>query len=120
MTITDDNDQENTAQEQPPESAPPLELAGFQRKYLRGLAHSFKAVVQVGHDGVTEAVVAAVGQALLDHELIKVRMREPEDKKAMAAELARHCGAALCGLIGHSVILYRPHPEAPQITLPQR
>ena len=37
-----------------------LELKGFQRKYLRGLAHALKPVVQVGHDGVTAGVVQAV------------------------------------------------------------
>jgi RNA-binding protein YhbY len=54
---------------------------------------------------------------LLDHELIKVQMREPEDKKAMARHLAEATSAALCGLLGHTVILYRPHPETPTIAL---
>jgi len=100
------------------ESAPPL--AGFQRKYLRGLAHACKPVVLVGQDGVSDAVVAAVDAALLDHELIKVHMRRPLDKKAMASELATRAGAELCGLVGHNAILYRPHPEEPQIALPER
>jgi len=105
----------------PPKDKQPLpELAGFQRKYLRGLAHALKPLVQVGHEGVTEGIVQAMTQALLDHELIKVRMREPEDKKGMAAELARRSGAHLCGLVGHSAILYRPHPEEPAIVLPRR
>lgn len=94
------------------------ELSGHQRKFLRGLAHPLRPVVQVGHDGITDGVVQAVEQALLDHELIKVRMHEPADKKAMATELARRSGAALCGLIGHTAILYRPHPETPTIQLP--
>lgn len=96
------------------------ELQGFQRKYLRGMAHNLDPVVQVGHGGVTDGVVGAVEQALLDHELIKVRMIEPSDKKAMAADLARRCSAHLCGLIGHTAILYRPHPEDPRIELPRR
>ena len=36
------------------------ELAGFQRKYLRGKAHSLKPLVQVGQAGVSQAVVDAV------------------------------------------------------------
>jgi RNA-binding protein len=97
-----------------------VELQGYQRKHLRELAHKLQPVVQVGHEGITDAVVQAVDQALLDHELIKVRMREPEDKKAMAAELAARTDACLCGLIGHTAILYRPHPEQPRIIVPQR
>ncbi|MBW2736335.1 MAG: YhbY family RNA-binding protein [Deltaproteobacteria bacterium] len=100
--------------------APAPELEGFQRKHLRGLAHSFNALVQVGKDGVTDGVIEATKQALLDHELIKVRMVQPEDKKAMAADIAKRSRAALCGLIGHNVVLYRPHPKKPTIVLAQR
>jgi RNA-binding protein len=95
-------------------------MKGFQRKYLRGLAHKLKPVVHVGHNGVTDGVVAAVQQALLDHELIKVRMIEPEDKKGMAAELADRSNSHLCGIVGHMAILYCPHPDEPQIVVPDR
>jgi len=95
------------------------ELQGFQRKFLRGMAHDLDPLVQVGHEGITDGVVAAMEQALLDHELIKVRMHEPEDKKAMAAELSRRADAHLCGLIGHTAIIYRPHPKEPRIKLPR-
>lgn len=90
-------------------------LTGRQRKSLRGLAHRLEPVVLVGREGVTDAVVRAVDEALLTHELIKVRLHEPEDKRGDARALADGAGAALCGLVGHTVILYRPHPERPKI-----
>jgi RNA-binding protein len=93
-------------------------MTGSQRRYLRGLAHPMKPVVQVGQSGVTDAVVEQVEAQLLAHELIKVRLREPEDKKAMAAELALRTGSELCGLVGHTALLYRPHPDEPRIVLP--
>lgn len=96
------------------------ELQGFQRKRLLGLCHRLKPVVQVGHRGLTRGVFEEASAALRAHELIKVRMMEPEDKKAMARELAKRCDARLCGLVGHTVILYRPHPERPRIELPSR
>jgi RNA-binding protein len=95
-------------------------LPGFQRKYLRGVAHDRKPVVLVGKEGLTDQLIEAVEQALTSHELIKVKLTRPEDKKAMAGELARRVQAELCGLIGHMVVLYRPHAEEPQIVLPQR
>jgi len=76
-----------------------------------------RPVVHVGQGGVTDPIVRAVDRALLDHELIKVRLLEPEDKRAMAELLADGARAALCGLVGHTVILYRPHPEKPKIKL---
>ncbi len=96
------------------------ELKGFQRRHLRGLAHGLAPVVQIGQSGVTDAVVEATAQALADHELVKVRMREPEDKHAMAAELARRVGAHLVGLVGHTVILFLQNPDKPGIELPTR
>ena len=62
-------------------------------------------VVFVGADGLTHAVTKEVDAALLAHELIKVRLLDPEDKKALAAEVASAAHAVLCGLVGHVVIL---------------
>lgn len=90
-------------------------LTGAQRRKLRGLAHAIEPTVLVGHSGVTAAVLDAVDRALLDHELIKVRLREPEDKKAMANALSEGTKSALCGLVGHTAILYRPHPDKPKL-----
>ncbi len=89
---------------------PAPSLTGRQRKELRAQAHPKKAIVQIGQSGITDAVVQAVDQALHDHELIKVQMRQPDDKRAMAQALADATESALCGLVGHTVILYRPRP----------
>jgi RNA-binding protein len=72
----------------------------------------------VGHEGLTKGVIDATDTALLAHELVKVRMHQPEEKKIWAERLAAATGAALCGLVGHTIILYRPHPEKPKIQLP--
>ncbi len=95
-------------------------LRGFQRKYLRKLAHPLRPVVYVGAAGAAEPVLAALEHALRDHELVKIRLHEPADKNAMARELAEKSGSELCGLIGHTVILYRRNPEEPRIELPAR
>jgi len=64
--------------------------------------------------------VAATDAALADHELVKIRLHQPDDKKGAARRLAEATGAELCGLVGHTVILYRPRPEDPRIVLPTR
>jgi len=96
------------------------DLPGFQRTYLRSLAHPLKPVVMVGKEGVTEAVIARVRAELDLHELIKVRLQQPQDKKAMASALASATDAVLCGLVGHTVILYRRNLDEPRIRLPER
>jgi RNA-binding protein len=93
----------------PPAEAPALTTK--QKRELRAEAHALEPLVHVGHGGVTDAVVQAVSRALFDHELIKVRLHEPEDKHGMAEQIASASRAALCGLVGHTLILYRPKPK---------
>ncbi len=94
-------------------------LSNRQKKRLRSLAHPLKAVVHVGEKGLSEALLGALDDALGRHELVKVRLHAPEDKKAAAAELAERSGAELCGLVGHTVILFRRNAEEPTIELPE-
>ena len=94
------------------------ELTSAQRRHLRGLAHPLKPVVFVGEGGLSDSVLRALDEALDHHELVKVRLRQPPDKKAAAAALAEASGAALCGVVGHTVLLFRPDPENPRIDLP--
>ena len=96
------------------------ELDGAQRRHLRGLAHPLKPVVFVGESGLSDAVLKAVDEALDAHELVKIRLRQPRDKKQAARELAEASSAALCGVVGHTVVLYRPNPESPKLELPRR
>lgn len=97
----------------------PMPTSPKQRRYLRSLAHDLEPIVQVGNEGVTEGVVGATSRALLDHELVKVRLREPKDKKGMSRALADATDAVLCGLVGHTVILFKPRPDKPVIQVPR-
>jgi len=96
-----------------------MALTGKQRRTLRALGHHLPPVVQVGHLGVTDAVLAALEQALHDHELVKVRISEnaEEPRAIIAANLAQSTGAELAQLLGRTVLLYRARPEKPKILL---
>jgi RNA-binding protein len=103
------------------EEALMAELTGAQRKHLRGLAHHLKPVVQVGRNGLTDPVVQSIGEALADHELIKVRLADPQgQKRELAAEIAARTASVWVGLVGNVVTLYRQHPdpEERQVELP--
>jgi len=109
---------------QPKDSAPvatqPPTLDSRQRRHLRGLAHPLKPIIFIGEGGISPAVVKALDEALTSHELVKIRLRQPENKKEAAQQLAEASSAGLCGVVGHTVVLYRPHPEEPRIELPGR
>ncbi|MGE0787319.1 MAG: ribosome assembly RNA-binding protein YhbY [Sandaracinaceae bacterium] len=97
------------------------ELSGPARRHLRALAHHLDPVVHVGKNGVNEAVSRATQAALLDHELVKVRLPqgEREERRALADALAGATGAAEVQLLGRVLLLYRRHPQKPKIKLPR-
>ena len=99
-------------------ASPRRPLTGRQRTHLRGLAHALSPAVPTWTDGVTDAVIAEVDAALEARELVKVRLHDPEDKRQAARELAARTDSETCGLVGHTVILYRPHPDKPRIVVP--
>ena len=100
-------------------------LEGFQRKYLRGLAHKLKPVVFIGQKGITETLNRSIDDALTAHELIKLKFidfKEKEDKERLTAITEETHNCELAGMIGHMAIFYRRHPdeEKRKITLPSR
>lgn len=97
------------------------ELSSKQRKFLRGEAHSLRALVQVGRAGLTDTVIEQVDAELARHELIKVRLdAEREQRGELVEQIAAATGAAIAGEIGRVAILYRPHadPERRRVSLP--
>ena len=97
-------------------------LPGKAARYLRSLGHELTPVVQIGKEGVTEGVVQATSRALLDHELIKVKVgtEAPEDREDTLAALATSAAAELVQVLGRTGLLYKKHPEKPRIKLPAR
>ena len=96
-------------------------LSGSARKYLRGLAHGLRPLVQIGKEGLSAAVVEALDQALASHELVKVQfLTGREEKRELARTVDARLESECVGIIGHTAIFYRPHPEAEKrrITLP--
>jgi RNA-binding protein len=96
-----------------------MSLTGQQKRYLRGLAHHHQAIVQVGHQGVTEGVLKQLSAALEDHELVKVRLAQAVDDRAGAAEeLASGTGSDCVQTMGRTAVFYRARKEKPEIVLP--
>ena len=99
------------------------ELLGFQRRYLRSLAHPLSPVVMIGKSGLTEAVVAKADRELVAHELIKVRFVEWKEERAeLLAELAQRLLAEVVGVVGHVGILFRQNrePKLRRVRVPRK
>ncbi|MCD6288841.1 MAG: YhbY family RNA-binding protein [Candidatus Hydrogenedentes bacterium] len=87
-------------------------LKGFQRKYLRGLANTLDPVVFVGKQGVTDAIIDAVDEAMDARELVKIRFVEfKKERKELAAVIEERTHSEMVGMIGHVAIFYREQPD---------
>jgi RNA-binding protein len=97
------------------------DLTSRQRAVLRSLAQSIKPVLQVGREGVTDAFVSSVEAALNNRELLKIKVLEtaPVSAQEVADEmLPRIADAQFVQVIGRTLVIYRRHPEKPEIVVP--
>ena len=100
-------------------------LKGFQKIYLRGLAHNLKPSVLIGQKGLTDELFKSADQALEKHELIKIKFndfKEKDQKAEITEALCKMTKAEVAGTIGHMAILYRNQkdPDKKKILLPQK
>ena len=96
-------------------------LTSRQRAHLKSLAHSLKPILQIGKDGVTDALVRSIEDAFHTRELFKVRVLDsaPADARELGDMIAGAIdNAHVVQVIGRTIVLYRPDPEAPDIRLP--
>ena len=96
-------------------------LTGKQRSFLRALAHSLKPVVQIGHGGLTDAVLTAIDGALATHELIKVRVTGNDEVSAadLSSEIEKQTRSSVAQVIGKTLVVYRARKKDPVIVLPK-
>ncbi len=97
------------------------ELKGSQRKYLRGLAHSYKPLVQVGKERLSENVLGSIDTNLEAHELIKVKIAaERDQREELVPVIEERLNCECVGTVGRIAILYRENsdPEKRKIAVP--
>jgi RNA-binding protein len=99
-----------------PEKKKSLMPSGPLRRKLRAAGHHLTAVVQIGKEGVSAAVVRQLEQALRDHELVKVKIgsESPQDRFEAAARLSAEGAAQVAQILGRTVLVYKKHPEKPR------
>ena len=88
------------------------EMTSKTRAQLRSQAQALSPVVMVGHEGITEGVIAALDAALTDHELVKVRFQDfKEMVRDLSVQLANKTASVLVSTTGFTAVFYRKNPE---------
>lgn len=96
-------------------------MTSKQRAYLRGLANSLTAILQIGKNGLNDNLIKQVDDALEARELIKLSVLEtaPEDNHTLAETLASCTNSVLVQVVGNKITLYRAKKKNPKIQLPE-
>jgi RNA-binding protein len=97
------------------------QLTDADRRRLRGLGHHCRVVMNVGANGITDALIAELEVALEAHQLVKLRLRS-EDRSARDAALEDVCtrvGATMIQRVGHVALLYRVNADKPSLLAPR-
>lgn len=91
-----------------------MALTPKQRQQLKAKAHALNPVVLLGQHGLTDAVQKEIEQALVDHELIKIRVggEDKEERRQMANEICVARNAELVQAIGKIIAIYRKRPPS--------
>lgn len=90
-----------------------MPLTPKQKQQLKGQAHQLNPVVLLGQHGLTDAVQQEIEQALLDHELIKIRIPsiDRDERSRLITEICQARQAELVQAIGHIAVIYRKNPN---------
>jgi RNA-binding protein len=97
-----------------------MALTGKQNRHLRALGHHLDPVVQIGKNGITEAVIAQLAAAIDHHELVKVKLLTecPVDRTEAGEQLASALGAELTQTLGRTLLFWKRNPHKPKVELP--
>lgn len=94
-------------------------LSSKQIRKLRSIGMTEEAVVMIGKEGVSPAVVASAREAIKKRELIKVRVLQnaPEEPADVITMLAERADANLVQVIGRNGLLFKRNFDKPRIEL---
>jgi len=96
-------------------------LTGKQRSYLKSLANEIEPITQIGKEGISEAFIAQLKDALEARELVKVSIQKNADldTKETSNKVAELTGAEYVQAIGRRFVLYKKSNKNPKIELPE-
>lgn len=90
-----------------------------ERAFLKKLANTENAILQIGKLSVTPEVVIAVDEALEKRELVKISVLDncTEDIKEIAGKISERTHSQIVMIIGRKIVFYRESNNHKKIDL---
>ena len=95
-------------------------ISSKQRAYLRSLANTITPIFQLGKNGIEEAFLRQLEEALEAREIIKITVLENSGYTAKEAinEICESIGCEGVQAIGNKIVIYKASKKNPRIELP--
>jgi len=90
-----------------------MSLTGKQKNYLRGLAHNINPIITIGNNGLSEAVLSELENALEHHELLKIKLpaSDKTERTSLVATICAKTNSTPVQMIGRVGVIYRESEE---------
>ena len=97
-------------------------LTGKQRSYLRGLGNNLDVIFQIGKNGIEDAFIIQVQQALEKRELIKIKVLENSglDTREASDIICKKVGCEGVSAVGSKMVLYKESENHKTIEIPEK
>ncbi|AAK79232.1 RNA-binding protein [Clostridium acetobutylicum] len=94
-------------------------MTGKQRAYLRSMANTMEVIFQIGKNGIDEAILKQLDDALEARELIKINVLESSGMTPREASdvLCEKLNCEGIQAIGKKLVIYRQSRKKPKIKL---
>lgn len=86
-----------------------MALSNALKKQYRTIGHSLNPIVSIAQKGLSENIKLELERALVDHELIKIKLlaADRDAKKELLDAICQEFKAECVQSIGHTALLYR-------------
>lgn len=97
-------------------------ITSKQRSYLRSLANNLSPIFQVGKNGIEDAFIKQVEDAIEKRELIKIAILENSGLETREASdiICKRTGCEGVQSIGNKIVLFKQSKKNPTIELPSK
>jgi RNA-binding protein len=85
---------------------------GTSLRALKARAQRLKPMLRIGKAGLSDAFLAALDEALIQQELVKVKFEQfKEQKKTLIPQIIERSHSQLVLRVGNVAVLYRRKPD---------
>lgn len=96
-------------------------LTGKQRAFLRSMANTINPIFQLGKNGIDEAFLKQIDDALEARELIKINILENSEltPREVSDVICSKLDSEGIQAIGRKLVIYRKSKKKPKIEIPK-